>query len=416
MITRRTAAQLIAAVTVTTAVGGAGRAKAADAKVLKVGVNLSLTGADAHNAKLMLQGAQLAFDQANKQNEVPGYTFDVIAYDDATATAGQYDPVQAATNARKMVSDRQIIAAIGPMMSGSGKAMAPILSQGDLAIITPSSTNPDISDPKFAAQYRPGGKPIYFRTVTTDAFQGPNMANYMAKDLNVKTVYILDDSGAYGVGMADAYQRQAEKDGMKVLGRDRLDLKASDYTAVLTKIKSLNPDAIYYGGVLQAGVKLAKQSYDIVPKTIKAGGDGMMGPEMLTGAGFPAAEGWYATNASPHMTDDAGESKAGKFVKEFKAKYGESPDDYTITAYDAGLVIIDAVKRLVAEKKPVDHSTVRDAIQTANVATIQGPVSFDANGDVKDRTVSVFQIKKDTSKPLDDISAQYHYIGVAPQA
>ena len=63
-------------------------------------------------------------------------------------------------------------------MSGSGKAMSPILSQGDLATITPSSTNPDITDPKFAGQYRPKGKPIYFRTVTTDAFQGPNMANY----------------------------------------------------------------------------------------------------------------------------------------------------------------------------------------------------------------------------------------------
>ena len=415
MITRRAAAQLIAAVAATSALGSAGGANAAD-KVLKVGVNLSLTGADAHSAKLILDGAEMAFDQANKENAVPGYTFDVIAYDDATATAGQYDPVQAATNARKMVSDPQVIAAIGPQMSGSGKAMAPILSQGDLAIITPSSTNPDITDPKFAAQYRPGGKPIYFRTVTTDAFQGPNMANYMAKDLHVKTVYILDDSGAYGVGMADAYQRQAEKDGMKVLGRDRLDPKAADYTSVLTKIKQLNPDAIYYGGVLQAGVKLAKQSYDIVPKIIKAGGDGMMGPEMLTGAGFPAAEGWYATNASPHMTDDTGESKAGKFIKEFKAKYGESPDDYTITGYDAGLVIIDSVKRLVAEKKPVNHDTVRDAIQTASVPTIQGTVSFDANGDVKDRTVSVFQIKKDTSKPLDDISAQYHYIGVAPQA
>jgi branched-chain amino acid transport system substrate-binding protein len=412
MITRRAAAQLIAAVAATSALGGVGPALAAN-KVVKVGVNLSLTGADAHSAKLMLDGAEMAFAQANKENEVPGYTFEVVSYDDATATAGQYDPVQAATNARKMVSDKQVIAAIGPQMSGSGKAMAPILSQGDLAIITPSSTNPDISDPKFAAQYRPGGKPIYFRTVTTDAFQGPNMANYMAKDLNVKTVYILDDSGAYGVGMADAYQRQAEKDGMKVLGRDRLDPKAADYTAVLTKIKSLNPDAIYYGGVLQAGVKLAKQSYDIIPKTIKAGGDGMLGPEMLTGAGFPAAEGWYATNASPHMTED---TKAAKFVEAFKAKYGEAPDDYTITAYDAGLVIIDAVKRLVAEKKPVDHSTVRDAIQTANVATIQGPVSFDQNGDVKDRTVSVFQIRKDTSKPLDDISAQYHYIGVAPQA
>ncbi len=404
MITRRAAAQLIASVTATAALGSAGVARAAaGSKILKVGVDLSLTGADAHSAKLMLQGAQLAFQDANASNAVPGYTFEVVAYDDATATAGQYDPVQAATNARKMVSDKQVVAAIGPQMSGSGKAMAPILSQGDLAIITPSSTNPDISDPKFAQQYRPAGKPIYFRTVTTDAFQGPNMANFMAKDLHVKSIYILDDSGAYGVGMADAFEAQAKKDGMKVLGRDRLDPKAADYTSVLTKIKQLNPDAVYYGGVLQAGVKLAKQSYDIIPHVIKAGGDGMLGPELLTGAGFPAAEGWYATNASPHMTDD---SKAQQFVQRYRAKFGEAPDDYSITSYDAGLVIIDAVKRVVAAKEPVNHSTVRDAIQTADVPTIQGAVAFDQNGDVKDRTVSVFQVRKDTSKPLDDISAQ----------
>ena len=162
------------------------------------------------------------------------------------------------------------------MMSGAGKAMAPILSEGDLATITPSSTNPDITDPKFAAQYKPGGKAIYFRTVTTDAFQGPELANYFAEKLGVKTVYILDDSGAYGVGLADAFQREAEAKGIKVLGRDRLDPKAADYSAVLTKIKSLNPGALYYGGVGQAGVKLAKQAYDIIPNVIKGGGDGVV--------------------------------------------------------------------------------------------------------------------------------------------
>ncbi|HJS87922.1 MAG TPA: branched-chain amino acid ABC transporter substrate-binding protein [Acetobacteraceae bacterium] len=412
MITRRAAAQLIASAAAVAAMGTAGAARAAN-QVLKVGVNLSLTGADAHSAKLILDGAQLAFDEANKSNAVPGYTFEVVSFDDATATAGQYDPVQAATNARKMVSDKQMIAAIGPQMSGSGKAMAPILSQGDLATITPASTNPDITDPKFAQQYRPAGKPIYFRTVTTDAFQGPNMANFLADKLHVKTVYILDDSGAYGVGMADAFQRQAEKDGIKVLGRDRLDPKAADYTAVLTKIKSLHPDALYYGGVGQAGVKLAKQAYDIIPNVIKAGGDGMDTPEMLTAAGFPAAEGWYVTIASPHLTDS---TKAENFVKAFKAKFGEAPDDYAITAYDAGLVIINAVKRLVAEHKPVNHSTVREAIQNSQTPTIQGVVAFDQNGDIKDRTVSVFQIRKDPSKPLDDMEAQFHYVGVAPSA
>src|SRR6516162_9515154 len=143
--------------------------------------------------KTVKVGALLAIDEANAQGGVAGYKIEVLLLDDGTATAGQYDPAQAATNARKMVADKEVVAAIGPQMSGSGKAMSPILSQGDLATITPSSTNPDITDPKFAGQYRPKGKPIYFRTVTTDAFQGPNMANYYADVLKVKSVYVLDD-------------------------------------------------------------------------------------------------------------------------------------------------------------------------------------------------------------------------------
>ena len=82
---------------------------------------------------------------------------------------------------------------------------------------------------------------------------------------------------------------------IEVLGHDRLDPKASDYTPAITKIKALGAQSIYYGGDAQAGVKLAKQSYDLVPNLIKAGGDGMYGPSILQGAGFPAADGWYAT-------------------------------------------------------------------------------------------------------------------------
>jgi branched-chain amino acid transport system substrate-binding protein len=355
----------------------------------------------------------MAFDAANQGNTVPGYKFELLVTDDGTATAGQYDPAQAATNARKMVADKEVVAAIGPQMSGAGKAMTPILSQGGLATITPSSTNPDITNPKFAEQYRPAGKPIYFRTVTTDAYQGPNMANFFAEKLKVKSVYVLDDSGAFGVGVADSFQKQAEAKGIKVAGRDRLDPKAADYTAILTKIKSLSPEAIYYGGVTQAGVKLAKQAYDIIPNLIKGGPDGMTSSDLLSGAGFPAVEGWYTSIAAPHLVED---TKAAQFIQAFKARFNDSPDDYTITAYDASLVILDAVKRVAAAGKPVTRDAVRDAIQTAKVPTIQGVVSFDENGDLADRTVSVFQIKKDTSKSLTDVSAQYKYIDVAPQS
>jgi branched-chain amino acid transport system substrate-binding protein len=385
----------------------------AQQKTLKIGMTLPLTGADADDALKIERGFQIAIDEANAKGGVAGYKIETVVYDSGTATAGQYDPAQAATNTKKLVSDPTVVANLGPVMSGEGKAMTPILSEADLATITPSSTNPDITDPKMAGTFKPKGRAIYFRTVTTDAFQGPNMANYFAQNLKVKTVYVLDDSGAYGVGIADSFSKQAEKDGIKILGRDQLNPKEADYTTILTKIKGLKPDALYYGGVAQAGVKLAKQAYDVIPNMIKGGGDGVQGGSFLKGGGFPAIEGWYSTNAGPHLTEDPA---AAAFVKTFTDKYKDVPSDYSITAYDGALVVLDAIDRVVKSGKEVNRSNVRDAMQTTNLKTLQGVVSFDENGDIKDRTVSVFQYKHDGKFPEDDLTHQEPYIGVAPQS
>jgi branched-chain amino acid transport system substrate-binding protein len=387
------------------------RTGAAD-KVVKIGITLPLTGADAEDATLIKYGALLAIEEANANGGVAGYKIEPVVYDSGTATAGQYDPAQAATNTKKLVSDPLVVANVGPQMSGEGKAMAPILSEADLPTITPSSTNPDITNPAFAGQFKPKGRAIYFRTVTTDAFQGPNMANYMAQMLKIKSVYVLDDSGAYGVGIADAYQRQAEKLGIKVLGRDQLNPKAVDYTTILTKIKALKPDAVYYGGVAQAGVKVAKQAHDIIPDMIKAGGDGVYGGSFLKGAGFPAAERWYTTTASPHLVEDPA---VADWVKRFQTRFKTLPDDYSITAYDGTLVVLDAIKRVAESGKEINRSNVRDAIQTAKLKTLQGEVSFDQNGDMISKVVSVFQYRQDPKHPDDDVIHQLKYEGTAPE-
>src|SRR5215470_7810970 len=324
----------------------------------------------------------MAIEEANGKGGVGGYKLAVTVLDSGTSTAGQYDPAQAATNAKKFVADPSVIAIVGPEMSGEGKAMTPILSAANLATITPSSTNPDITNPKFAGQYKPGGKAIYFRTVTTDAYQGPNMANYM-------------------------------KDALKVMGRDRLDPKEADYTTIITKIKGLNPDAVYYSGVAQAAVKVAKQLHDIFPSVIKAGGDGMVDGGILSGVGFPAIEGWYCTQASPHVMDDASMTQ---WVAKYTKAYNMTPTDYSITAYDAVMVIGDAIKRVAAGGKPVNRDTVRDAIQATILTTLQGPVSFDENGDIINKVVSVFQITHDAKYPEDDVQHQYKYIGVASES
>jgi len=406
-----TAASVLALTTL--AVSGSFSPARAQDKTVTIGIELPLTGADADSATRIKNGALMGVNDVNTAGGAGGYKLEVNVLDSGTSTAGQYDPAQAATNAKKFVADPSVVAVVGPEMSGEGKAMTPILSAANLATVTPSSTNPDITNPKFAGQYKPGGKAVYFRTVTTDAYQGPNMANYMRDTLHVKSVYILDDSGAYGVGMSNLFEAQAKKIGMNVMGHDQLDPKEADYTTIITKIKGLNPDAIYYGGVAQAGVKVAKQIYDIFPTVIKCGGDGMVDGGILSGVGFPAIEGWYVTQASPHVMDDASMSDwVGRYTK----AYNMTPSDYAITAYDAVLVIADAIKRVAASGQPVNRDTVRDAIQSTNINTLQGPVAFDENGDIVNKVISVFEIKHDTSAAEDDVQHQYKYIGVAPEA
>jgi branched-chain amino acid transport system substrate-binding protein len=378
-------------------------------KTVKIGITMPLTGADAETATRIKDGALLAIEEAG---QVAGYQIVPVVLDNGTATAGQYDLAQAATNTKRLISDPEVVANIGPQMSGEGQAMAPILSEANLATISPASTNPDLTDPALAEQFRPKGKVVYFRTVTTDAIQGPGIAHYFATTLGVKSVYVLDDSGAYGVGLADAFERQAKKEGVNVLGHDQLNPRDSSYASVLTKIKAAAPDAIYFGGSSQAGVKLVKQAYDIIPNVIKGGGSGVYGSEILKGGGFPAAQGWYATIAAPHLTE---QPALQEWVDRYKKRFGIAPNDNAVTAYDAALIVLDGIKRVAESGKEADRSTIRDAIQTTTLKTLQGEVRFDVNGDLTNRAVSLFQVQQNTAFPLDDVVHQFKYVGgVAP--
>src|SRR5204862_2415925 len=138
MLSRRSLLISLSAAALIGGFAGLGLAHAAD-KTIKVGINLPLTGADAHDAELIKDGALLVIEEAKAKGGVAGYKIKVMVLVDGTGPAGQYDPAQAATNARKMVADNSVVAAIGPQMSGSGKAMSPILSQGNLATVTPAS-------------------------------------------------------------------------------------------------------------------------------------------------------------------------------------------------------------------------------------------------------------------------------------
>jgi len=406
-LTRRSALQLGAAVIVTSDVT---LARAED-KVLTIGMSVPLTGANAQQARVASNAAQFGVDDLNSKGGVAGYQVRLMVLDDGSSTTGQYDPALSATNARRMLNDPTVIASVGPLNSGSAKAMCPVLSEGEMALISGSATNPDLNSPKFFPVYHPGGKPNFFRTVTTDAYQGPGLANYFAEVLNLKKVVVLDDTGAYGVGMANAFAAQAAKKGMNVAIRDRLDPLNADYSAVLTRAKALNVDSLYFGGDPLAGIKLVKQSYEILPTVAKGGGDGVHTPDMMTGSGMPAIQGWYATSAATHVLDDP---RVQPWAKRYRDAMHQDAADYTVTYYDAVMVIADAIKRVAESGQKMTRDAVRAAMLTTKLDLLQGDVSFDANGDLASKVVSIFQVKYDSKYGLQDVVHQFRFVGPAP--
>src|SRR5260370_12871068 len=126
-----------------------------------------------------------------------------------------------------------------------------------------------------------------------------------------------------------------------------------------------------------------------MPAMIKCGGDGMVDGGILSGGGFPAIEGWYTTQATPDALDTPANAD---WVARFTKTYNMTPSLYSITAYDAVLVVADAIQRVAASGQPVNHDTVRDAMQTSNAKTLQGPVSFDENADITSKAIISSQI------------------------
>ena len=380
-------------------------------KTLSVGLDAPLTGSEAEEAIGEMDGALLAIEEANSKHLVPGYTLIPIQRSDATTTAGGYDPAQAAANARTFVANPSVVAIVGPVDSGVAKAMLPILAGAELPIVSGSTTSPDLTNPQFAPQFRTNGvKVIYFRTCSNEAFVEPAMVNYFYSKQNVRSVYVVDDGGAGGVALADSFETAAKKKMGKVLGRDSLNPNEADYTTLLTKIKGLGPDLLFLGGITSVGAKLAKQAYDILPsKVLRGDGGGIYGGDFLSAAGFPPAEGWFANSAAPHVFDTpAGQDWARRFVE----RWHKQPSDYNLTTYDAALVVVDAIARVVRSDQPVSRANVSAAIRMTNLKTIQGPIEFDENGDLRDPVISVYRVTHDAAYPDADVR-QFKYIGTA---
>jgi len=330
-----------------------------------------LTGPQAHLGKDNENGARMAVDDLNaKALEIGGakVKFELVPEDD------QADPKQGTIVAQKLV-DAKVNGVIGHLNSGTTIPASKIYFDAGIPQISGSATNPKYTQQGFATA---------FRVMANDVQQGKVLGQYAAKQMTAKTVAIIDDRSAYGQGLADEFEKAIVAAGGKVAAREFTNDKATDFAAILTKIKSKKVDVIFYGGMDAQGGPMAKQMKSLGLKAKFLTGDGGCTPEFIKLAGA-ASEGQYCSLPGVPLDQMPG-GKA--FGDAFTAKYGQI-QLYAPYVYDAVMVMVDAMKRA----NSVESAKFLPEIGKTDYQGVTAKVQFDDKGDLKGGSISLYQVK-----------------------
>ncbi len=297
-----TALAVALSVAVSSTLGVAVPASAAG-NVVKIGVDMPVSGADATNGIPTRNGVILALEQINANKAMSGgMKFEMSALDDAVQ--GVHDPAQGAQNIKSFIADASVLGVVGPFNSNVAKAEIPLTNDAGLVQIAASVTNPGLTKGDDAKKLRTSHPDVntFFRVCTTDDRQGAAAAE-AAKNLKLKKAFIIDDNETYGKGLADVFEESFKKNGGTVLGHEHITKGQQDFKALLTKVHSASPDMIFFGGTTASGGGLLrKQMSDVGMKDIKyIGGDGISDEEFIKETGDMANNSYY-TVAAPETS------------------------------------------------------------------------------------------------------------------
>nr|WP_216861406.1 branched-chain amino acid ABC transporter substrate-binding protein [Polynucleobacter sp. UB-Piko-W3] len=353
-----------------------------DGVEVKIGHVAPLTGPIAHLGKDNENGARLAIEEINKS----GLTIDgkkvvltLVPEDDAE------DPKTATQVAQKLV-DAKVVGVVGHPNSGTSIPASKIYSDAGITQVSPSATNPDFTNQGFKTTYR---------LVATDAQQGPALANYVVNTLKAKTVAIIDDSTQYGKGLADEFEKTIKAAGVKVVTREASNNKATDFKAILTKVKGKKPDVIMYGGMDATGGPLTKQAAELGIKAKVVGGDGMCTEKLAELAG-EAVINVTCSEAGMALSKMA---QGADFQKRYKERFNADVQIYAPFTYDAVYVLVDSMKRA----NSADPAKILAAMPDTKMDGLVGNIAFDNKGDMKEGVITLYDFKDKKKTVLDVI-------------
>ncbi len=353
-----------------------------DGGVIKIGEFASLTGKEATFGISSHEGTLMAIEEINAAGGVLGKQLKLLTEDT------QSKPGEPATVVNKLVARDGVVAMLGEVASSRSLEAAPICQQNKIPMVSPSSTNPKVTE---TGDY-------IFRVCFIDPFQGTVMANFATKTLKAKKVAVFTDvKSDYSKGLAKFFKEQFAKNGGQIVAELDFNGGDKDFKAQLTAIKGANPDGVFVPGYYTDAALIAIQAKQLGLNVPLFGGDGWES-EKLAEIGKDAVEGHYF---STHYSPEVGSPTSKKFVENYKKRWnGKVPDALAACGYDSALVLVDAMKRAGSTEGP----KVRDALATTkDFEAVTGRITLSPQRDAIKSAV-ILQVKGGKFAYLETVS------------
>jgi ABC-type branched-subunit amino acid transport system substrate-binding protein len=345
-----------------------------DGELIKIATQSPLSGPVASIGTGLRNGAALALDQLGTDLTDMGFELELVDFDD------EAQPERGVANANNAVADTDVLCVVGHLNSGVTLAALPTYEDASLVTITPSGTNPGITE---------GGFDVSYRVVGRDDLQGPFGAQFATEELGIESAYIIHDQTDYGQGVAQFFRDSLEENDVEVMGFEGTQ-EAANFDSILTPIQAANPDLIYFGGIYSQAGPFFRQARDRGIEAQFLGPDALDSPQLVELAGDAVEGTYYTTIAAPvsQFPD------AAQFAEDYVEEYGEDAPPFSPQSYDSMGLCVQAIANAAEEVggKPTREDVLEAMQNLEPYEGITGTYEFNEEGDPLEAAYYAFEV------------------------